>query len=726
MKSFTIKPITLMIASALWAHSAQANESKVPCDPESSSRCEQASTPLMLTPVTITANRVATELPRYAGQITILEAEDMDISPNIIENMMQIPGFETGDDFGRQIGSQFKLRGFGYQSETRVIIEQDGVKRSPSLFSNHISSFRTDPNLLKRVEIVKGGSSVLHGSGAIGGIISMTTKDAHDFLREGDSTGLTLGTRYDSNNAKQAHIALAIDADQAPVDFLFYRKQGQFDDIELADGGVRDSDDGSHIDETINDEEINNSFFKAGWDISDDQRLTASYYLYDEDLETSWQTLWHINPGESPVYGNLEQRDIVLDYLFNPVDNRLINFSAKVYDTEAFYRRTRSSDTYDVYYINKDERQGLNLKNSAEFTTAALEHSLVVGLDYEEREESATYLYNGEPSDFGSFPNYYKDTGLYAQDIIRFGRTEVSIGGRLDSFKRGVDLPDRSEYKDSHFSPKIGLSHEIHDGIYLLANYAETFRGPTPNETSASGALNPHYWYVPNNDLKPEVAKEYEVGFALDLQNLLGDDSLYFKATWFDGDIKDMISLERSPELGTPPDIGDGYADYREYAQYKNIASASRRGFEIEAKYRLPNWMFAAGYDHLKLHDDHTGELLQPSTDKLYLNASYTHHPWNLTSGLRLTHWFEPERDTYVRVISGKEYRYVKDSFTTVDFLGHWEPGNRGQGALGRDWSVQFGINNLFDEQRINAANYETTTAVGKGRNLYLALEKYF
>lgn len=726
MKPPFLKPIAFMAVGMLCTHAAHAEEHKMQCTTENNSRCEQPSSLLILTPVTATANRIPTELPRYAGQISILETSDMDTSPNIIENMMQIPGLETGDDFGRQIGSQFKLRGFGYQSETRVIIEQDGVKRSPSLFSNHISSFRTDPNLLKRVEVVKGGSSVLHGSGAIGGIISMTTKDAHDFLHQGDNIGLTLGTRYDSNNAKQAHIALAIDTDKVPLDFLFYRKQGQFDDIKLADGGVLDSDDGSRIDETINDEAINNSFFKVGWDISDEQRLTASYYLYDEELETSWQTLWHRDPGESPVYGNLEQRDIVLDYQFNPVSNQLINFSAKAYDTESFYRRTRTSDTYDIFYINKDERQVINLKNSAEFTTAGLEHSLVVGLDYEEREENATYLYDGEPSDFGSFPNYYKDTGLYAQSIIRFRNAEVSIGGRLDQFKRGVDLPDRSEYKDSHFSPKVGLSYEVRDGIYLLANYAETFRGPTPNETSASGALNPHYWFVPNNDLKPEVAKEYEVGFSLDQQNLLGDDSLYFKATWFDGDIKDMISLERSPELGTPPDIGDDYADYREYAQYKNIASASRRGFEIETKYRLPNWMFAAGYDHLKLHDDRTGDLLQPSTDKMYINASYTHHSWNLTTGLRLTHWFEPERDSHVREVRGEEYHYIKDDFTTIDLLGHWEPGNWGPSALGRDWSVQFGINNLFDKQRINAANYETTTAVGKGRNLYLALEKYF
>ena len=45
---------------------------------------------------------------------------------------------------------------------------------------------------------------------------------------------------------------------------------------------------------------------------------------------------------------------------------------------------------------------------------------------------------------------------------------------------------------------ELGFAYEIFDGINLLAGYAETFRGPTPNETSSAGPLNPHYWYIPN------------------------------------------------------------------------------------------------------------------------------------------------------------------------------------------------------------------------------------
>ncbi len=46
-----------------------------------------------------------------------------------------------------------------------------------------------DPALIKRVEIVRGPSALLYGSGALGGVISYDTVDAKDLLQEGQSSG---------------------------------------------------------------------------------------------------------------------------------------------------------------------------------------------------------------------------------------------------------------------------------------------------------------------------------------------------------------------------------------------------------------------------------------------------------------------------------------------------------------------------------------------------------
>ena len=88
---------------------AQENDSAKP--PRTSS--ESASTEVSLAPVTVTANRMDSSAATYAGQVSVLENEDLQGSENVVESLSQTPGFETGDDYGRQIGSQFKIRGFG-------------------------------------------------------------------------------------------------------------------------------------------------------------------------------------------------------------------------------------------------------------------------------------------------------------------------------------------------------------------------------------------------------------------------------------------------------------------------------------------------------------------------------------------------------------------------------------------------------------------------------------
>ena len=132
--------------------------------------------------IVVQATVSAVDNLKYAGSAGILTPKDMKAKTNVIDSIMQIPGVDGSMDMGRQIGRHFQIRGFGYQSDECVIIKQDGVRRSAGMYSNMISSFRTDSDILKRVEVIKGASSVLHGSGAIGGIVNMQTKSASDYL----------------------------------------------------------------------------------------------------------------------------------------------------------------------------------------------------------------------------------------------------------------------------------------------------------------------------------------------------------------------------------------------------------------------------------------------------------------------------------------------------------------------------------------------------------------
>lgn len=711
--------LTMCIWAAICASSPlQAEQS---CDPDKE-KCEPL---LTLEKVSVTATRSETDTAIYAGSIGILTAEGISKNSNVIDGLAQVPGFESGGDTGRNIGSQYSIRGFGYQSEQRVIIRQDGVPRSPSLFSNHISNFRTDPDLLKRVEVVKGASSILYGSGAIGGIVDMQTKSAADFLQGQDNFGGLVAMRYESNDMKSIRGALFGQSKDMAADFVIYSKKSKHGDIDLADGGNQTTNEKGEVEGykfIENDEDIQTSFVTAGFDLTPEQRLSIAVFDYDETLDTTWQTLYHVDINdESPIVGSLQETDYTLDYSYNNESNDWLDLSAKLYKSKAYYSRgwdnfdseTNTSDT--LTYKNQEARFGFNIKNVAKFALGDTNHTLLMGVEFNNREETAVYNRNGIISDFGSMPNTYDDWGFYLHDMITVDKFIVTLAGRLDKFDRSVDLPGKTDYDDSNFSPRIATTYAVTQKLNVLLGYSETFRAPTPHETSSEGALNPHYHYLPNPDLNAETAKEVEGGFSYIADSLFTEqDQLSAKVTYFDGKIEDMITLERLEQLGEPED-----ASY--FAQYRNVDNAKRKGYEVELSYLLDKVQFDSSYEHLDLYDEETKEkVMQGFADKLRLSLSYNHFAYGLNLGLSLNHWFKPDQNPKTITSRGVTYTYVDQTFTQLNLHGSYELPHF---DLVNYAKIKFGVQNLTDKKYINARSVNTTARVGTGRNVYLDLE---
>ncbi len=679
----------------------------------------------VLDPIIVSANRSATDSAKFVGQATKFESDKLLAQSRLIDVLGDSPNITFGRDMSRQIGQNFKVRGFGYGDIERVIIQQDDVPRDPTLFSNHISSFRTDTDILKNVETVKGASSILHGSGAIGGIISMTTKEAADYLRPGQQYGATIGGRLESNNMRSGMVQLYARPNSAPIDVLFHAKRALHGNVKIADGG-QDGD--TH---NKNDEKINSYFAKFGWDINADNRLTLSAFNYTDKLNTGWQTLYHDYDEDNPVRGKLTQKDYVLTHQYNP-DNPWINLTLRAFYSEAKYHRINEGsddgygNPYKSDYANIDKRYGFSAKNIAKFQTGSLDHELVLGADYKHKKMDAKFFTLEGESDMGSFPNTSHDIGLYFQDNIQFNRFTFTLGGRYDVFKREVKKEGGQSYEKKRFSPRVALSYEVLDGVNLLAGYSETFRAPTPAETSPYGMLNPYYFYLPNPDLKPEIAKEYEVGFSVSKNNLFDlGHAIYFKTTYFNGKIKDMISLQAIPELGLPPERMNPRVQ-NQYAKYLNVSNVKRTGVEAELKYAIGNLLLSGSYGHLKLTNTETGKRVSTFADRLTAGVTYTYTPWDLTAGLKVNHWFKPKADTFDYYARGEHYSYVNGSFTQVDFNGIWQPKNTGFSFIDQDLKVMFGVNNLFNKKYKPAGTLDVTATGGPGRNFYVQVEKRF
>ncbi|MGL6210021.1 MAG: TonB-dependent receptor plug domain-containing protein, partial [Paracoccaceae bacterium] len=188
------------------------------------------------------APKVASDTPLA---VTVQDQEDLDREqPSSIRDVFDtVPGVQTVGSTSRPLGLAFNIRGIGNTeqpaSESRIIVTVDGI---PKFYEQYrMGAFFSDVELYKRVEVLRGpAAGTLYGSGAVGGIVNFTTKDASDFLAEGETSALRFRLGYESNG--DGALASVIYAVRPTDSFEFlgalnYRRSG---DVEDGSGAVID------------------------------------------------------------------------------------------------------------------------------------------------------------------------------------------------------------------------------------------------------------------------------------------------------------------------------------------------------------------------------------------------------------------------------------------------------------------------------------------------------
>ena len=102
-------------------------------------------------------------------------------------------------DRGDEPSTSINIRGL--QDFGRVAVVVDGARQNyqrTGHFAN--GSFFLNPELVGGIDIVRGPTANIYGSGAIGGVASFRTKDIEDVVRPGERWGVDaktiLGTNY--------------------------------------------------------------------------------------------------------------------------------------------------------------------------------------------------------------------------------------------------------------------------------------------------------------------------------------------------------------------------------------------------------------------------------------------------------------------------------------------------------------------------------------------------
>lgn len=135
--------------------------------------------------VTVSATRDKKPVEQQQRQVALVKREEIETRQvdSVVESLKYESNIENIG--GSRPGAQDPvIRGL---SGDRVLQVVDGVRQNTR--SGHRGTYFIDPELVQQVDVVKGPSSSLWGSGALGGVVSTRTRGAHDLLKADQDLG---------------------------------------------------------------------------------------------------------------------------------------------------------------------------------------------------------------------------------------------------------------------------------------------------------------------------------------------------------------------------------------------------------------------------------------------------------------------------------------------------------------------------------------------------------
>jgi hemoglobin/transferrin/lactoferrin receptor protein len=489
------------------------------------------------------------------------------MSTTIGDTFFGVPGV-TVQSGSQRLRSSINIRGL--QDAGRVTVLVDGARQNLQITGHQAQSMLfIDPELLQQVDVIRGPVANTYGSGAIGGVVAFETKDAGDFLRDGETWAASNTLRYETNGKGWTNSTTGAYQFSEAADILaniVWRDYGEYKDGNgnpVADTGFEALGGLAKATFRPND----NSELKLGWARSNDNWFgQVAPYNIPYEYETKQDTF----TGRYNVTDDQQSwLDLHINASFNQIDYSKARQNGNLLET-----------TYDL------KTYGLDLWNTSRFDTGAVSHEVTYGGDYVLDDAVNTTSTGG--IDFYNPSGERQVWGAYIQDKLTYEWLEIIGGLRYDSYSlTGQDLDNT----DDRLSPRItvGVSPfktAALSGLQLYGTYAEGYRAPTISEALISGIHpNPPFPFLPNPNLKPETAKTWEFGVNYQMDGLYAaDDSLRMKAAYYHNDVKDFIGFDT---ITTDPSCTFPF-----YCQQSvNFANAKLEGFELEAVYEAA-WGF--------------------------------------------------------------------------------------------------------------------------------------
>ncbi len=688
-------------------------------------------TPTQFDTVTVTATRTEQTLDQVPSTVSVQTERDID--QKNVKDIKDLVRYEPGVSVSGS-GSRFGLSGFTIRGigGNRVLTQVDGVSMPDAFsFGGFLSAQRdyVDPDTVKQVEIIRGPASSLYGSDAIGGAVSFLTKDAADYLDEGDDAYARLKTGYDGSDDSWLR-STTLAGRQGPVDALVHigRRTGSAVDSYGGRGGIG----AAREDENPVDYTTDNLLTKFGWNYAEGQRLQLTYERFADDTDTNvlsnYSNTAAIRTQKAEDSVDRERyslnHSILLDSLL--VDNlqtqlsyqdsqtRQRTYEDRVVGVQPRYR-TRDSHYEEKLWV-------LNTKLDKTFTIGAVQNAVTYGVDLKRlknsdlREGGETVKATGVTTPIlptSDFPDpTTTEYAAFLQDNITFGRWAILPGVRYDRYEMKPHATDEylnsqatdaspDNFKDHAISPKLGVTFQVNDELSAYGQYARGFRAPQAVEIFGEFVNPGMYRTLANTNLKAETSDSWETG--LRGKYRVGS----FGVAAFYNRYDDFIEqISRASSVAGFP-LGE--------FQYVNKDRVTIRGAEAKGELFLDElgltpkgWKAIGSLAYARGKDEGTGEPIN-SVDPLkgVFGIGYTDPGSKFGGDLSWTLVAAKDRVDETQTAS----QYEPSGYGLLDLNGWWQ--------VTDEFSVNAGLFNLGDKEYWQWGDVRGLTSLNQGLARY-------
>ncbi|MDZ8110289.1 MAG: TonB-dependent siderophore receptor [Nostoc sp. DedQUE12a] len=502
------------------------------------------------------------ETPASIGVITEEFIEDK--APRRVEDLAPyISGVTAGNVGQGGLFTDFQIRGFSTGSQVYVNGLRDNFRSLVRDFAN-----------IERIEILKGFSSLLYGTGSPGGVVNYITKKPQA------TPGYKFSADIGSFNFYRGEIdltgPLTDDKNVLYRLILAYQDSDYFvDNVEdnrifVAPSLTFSTGEGGSL-------TIEGEYYRQDKDFNTGAKFFNGQFFYDRS---------YTDPRNSQIYDHYR----IAAYLDQPISKDWsLNLSGQYFNTQReanpiFVALGFEGDTLTRFYRTIfDDYNQYNLRGEirGNFNIGATEHKLLAGVEY----NKYSSRFNGVNAGFfGSIdvanPTFdvpiptgltnrtvdFSDSnwGVYIQDFIKFGQFRLLAGLRYGGFENingGV-----TQQEDNYISPSVGLVYSLTDSASVYASFSQSTE-PQSGLLSDGGFA------------EPRKATQYEVGAKVNLLN----DRLSVTAALFQ--LEQTNIAESDP---SNPDFSILVGDIRS------------RGFELDVTGKVTeNFSLIAAYTYL-------------------------------------------------------------------------------------------------------------------------------